>query len=38
MKRWLTLAILVVTGLSALLLADREYRVQIYRENARALA
>ena len=38
MKRWLTLTILMVAGLSVLLLADREYRVQIHRENAQALA
>jgi|GEM_PF-5763822 len=38
MKRWITLTILMVTGLSALLLADREYRGRIHQENAQALA
>ena len=38
MKRWITLTILVVTGLSALWLADHEYRAQIHQENGRALA
>ena len=37
MKRWISLAVLLVIGLSALLLTDRYYRAQIQKENEQAL-
>lgn len=38
MKRWITLTILTLVGLSAMLFAEREYQAQIHHDNVQTLA